>query len=331
MIHAPSAHEKENVSPANLVGEMHRDVRGLINKDLFKRRMVRGDSLLALHSLPKLPATSEERPKPTTPANPQLVPEFRKNIREFLQRKESVFQVNPAYMDGQEDISERMRAILVDWLVDVCLKFKLLPVTFFLTVNVVDRFLSREQVHRNHLQLVGVSALMLVGKFEEIYPPLLKDYVAVCDNAYKREEILEMESRILLALNFSMAQTTSFAFAQLIQADFPLEPKAAAFAQYVLEAALFDLSLLKYSNHLLAAGALFLVAKVFRKDDWKRDFEARVGVSERLSKICAKDLYRAMQVQDKSTLMALKRKFAAPQFFEISKYRIEKISAPTDH
>lgn len=58
----------------------------------------------------------------------------------------------------------------------------------------MDRFLSQNQVQRRHLQLVGITCLMIVGKYEEIYPPILKDYVAVCDNAYTRDQILEMEA-----------------------------------------------------------------------------------------------------------------------------------------
>lgn len=52
------------------------------------------------------------------------------------------------YMQSQTDISERMRAILIDWLIEVHLKFKLLPETLFLTVNLIDRYLERVLVPR---------------------------------------------------------------------------------------------------------------------------------------------------------------------------------------
>lgn len=63
-----------------------------------------------------------------------------------------------------------------------------------MTVDLIDRFLGKVKVSRKHLQLVGVTCLMIVGKFEEIYPPQLRDYVAVCDNAYSGDEILTMEA-----------------------------------------------------------------------------------------------------------------------------------------
>ena len=80
-------------------------------------------------------------------------------------------------MTAQSDITPKMRGILIDWLVDVALKFKLLPQCLFMAVNLLDRFLSKTQTSRNHLQLAGITCLMISAKFEEIYPPLLKDYV----------------------------------------------------------------------------------------------------------------------------------------------------------
>lgn len=86
-----------------------------------------------------------------------------------------------------------MRALLVDWLTDVHSKFKLLPETLFLTVNIIDRFLTLKLIRKQQLQLVGVAALMVATKFEEIYPPSANDFVYITDDAYTREEILHME------------------------------------------------------------------------------------------------------------------------------------------
>jgi cyclin B len=112
----------------------------------------------------------------------------------------------------QRDINEKMRAILVDWLVDVHLKFKLLPETFFLTINLIDRYLSKQSVARGKLQLVGVAAMFIACKYEEIYAPEVKDFVHVCDRAYNKEEIFQMESSILLMLSFDLTQTSSLRF-----------------------------------------------------------------------------------------------------------------------
>ena len=107
-------------------------------------------------------------------------------------------------MEKQDDINDKMRSILIDWLIEVHLKFKLVPESLYLTVNLIDRYLEKEQVNRQKLQLVGVTAMLIACKYEEIYPPIVKDFVYITNNAYTKEEILEMERKMLQALDFNI-------------------------------------------------------------------------------------------------------------------------------
>lgn len=75
------------------------------------------------------------------------------------------------YMHIQTDMNEKMRAILIDWLLEVHIKFELNPETLYLTVNIIDRFLSVKAVPKRELQLLGISALLIASKYEEIWPP----------------------------------------------------------------------------------------------------------------------------------------------------------------
>lgn len=74
-------------------------------------------------------------------------------------------------MRSQPEINEKMRLILVEWLIDVHVRFELNPETFYLAINILDRFLSLKPVPRKELQLVGLSALHMSSKYEEIWPP----------------------------------------------------------------------------------------------------------------------------------------------------------------
>ena len=106
-------------------------------------------------------------------------------------------------MEKQTDVNEKMRAILIDWLVEVHLKFKLMVETLYLTVNLIDRFLEKEQITRNKLQLVGVTAMFIASKYEEIYAPECRDFVYISDKAYTRDEILRMEGLMLSCLLYT--------------------------------------------------------------------------------------------------------------------------------
>lgn len=236
-------------------------------------------------------------------------------------------QVDSEYMSRQKDINQKMRAILVDWLVDVNLKFRLKPQSLFMAISVIDRFLSLREVSRAKLQLVGISALMLVGKYEEIYPPLLRDYVAVCDNAYKKEELLAMEEEILSVLDFQLNRTSSLVFLELFRQKISMTDQNFAFCRYFLEIALMDLAHLQFKNSVLAAGAIYLSHKVFRKESWPKGFDLTTKVSESAAKSCAKELFAILSRVESTKLGAIRTKFAHPDLFEVSKYRIEKVSS----
>lgn len=75
------------------------------------------------------------------------------------------------YMDSQPEINEKMRAIVIDWLIQVHYKFELSIETLYLTINIVDRYLASEAVSKRELQLVGMSAILLASKYEEIWAP----------------------------------------------------------------------------------------------------------------------------------------------------------------
>lgn len=97
------------------------------------------------------------------------------------------------YLDRQPDVNGRMRAILVDWLVEVHHRFDLMQETLYLTVHLVDRYLSLKRINRSHLQLVGVTAMLIASKYEDMYPPEVADFVYISDNAFTARDILNME------------------------------------------------------------------------------------------------------------------------------------------
>lgn len=71
-------------------------------------------------------------------------------------------------------------------------KFDLRKETLFLTVNLIDRFLAKQSVVRKELQLIGLVAMLLACKYEEVAVPVVDDFVYISDKAYKRKEVLEM-------------------------------------------------------------------------------------------------------------------------------------------
>ncbi len=91
--------------------------------------------------------------------------------------------------DVQHDVTHCMRSILVDWLVEVAAEYTLSRQTIYLTVNYIDRMLSRLPVDRTRLQLVGITSMFIASKYEQLHPPKVEDFVYISDNTYTRDEV----------------------------------------------------------------------------------------------------------------------------------------------
>ena len=162
------------------------------------------------------------------------------------------------YLKEQPEVCEKLRAVLVEWLIEVHTKCKMLPETLFLTVNVVDRFLARQRVARRELQAVGVAAMLIASKYEEIYPPRVADFVRIADRKVSRDDVLAMEHRMLSALDFDLTRPSAFRFlerfAKLASADEDL----LGLAQCLCEHTLLDYKFLRHLPTRVAAAALSL-------------------------------------------------------------------------
>ena len=132
----------------------------------------------------------------------------------------------------QSDINPMMRSILLDWLVEVGMEYRLSSDTLFLSAAYIDRFLSLVDVKRNRLQLVGVTAMLVASKYEEIYAPQVDEFCYITDNTYTREQVLETEREVLRVLDFDLTQPTTKTFLRryIKAASGARQPPAAAAA-----------------------------------------------------------------------------------------------------
>ena len=257
--------------------------------------------------------------------NPQECAEYAHCVSKHMRETESVHLTRGEYMKTQPDINDRMRAILLDWLVEVHLKFKLLPETMFLTTNIIDRFLEVSPMERQKLQLIGVTAMLIASKYEEIYAPEVRDFVYITDRAYTKEEILEMEFKVLQILDFNLNVPSSYRFLEryckLIRGD----DLTFFLTRYLLELAIIDYKMLKYSPSQLTAGGLYLAVKILKRSvNWAEPtIIEEMKYTEHELRSSARDLCLLLQNAEKSSLQAVRKKFSTAHYKEVSKIKIE--------
>lgn len=255
------------------------------------------------------------------PKNPQLVEEFIDDIYEHIRQIENDHLPKFGYMKSQTDINEKMRAILIDWLVEVHLKFKLVQETLFLTVNMIDRFLEKKSIMRNRLQLVGVTAMLIACKYEEIYAPEIRDFVYITDKAYTREDILAMENEILSALQFNITVPSSFRFLEVYTHYLKLDENCFMFCRYLLELFLIEYRMIKYPPSMLAASSIYIALKITKKTEANQVPKVTSYTEDKLRE-CAKDICIILDNVEKSSLQAIRKKFSLPKFLEVAKIKL---------
>jgi len=185
------------------------------------------------------------------------------DIELYLHELESTPELRalPNYMTFQPDIDSKKRAILVNWLIEVADEYDLESETLFICINIIDRFLSQMSLPTSNLQLLGVAAMFIASKYEEIYPPYLHQFVEVTDDTYSGRQIRKMEQEILKALNFRISIPTIIYFLKRIFAYNKFSEECYHLSEYLCYLSLLeDQPFLEYHPSEIALASVILAA-----------------------------------------------------------------------
>ncbi|KAG5502881.1 hypothetical protein JKF63_04651 [Porcisia hertigi] len=201
--------------------------------------------------------TTVQSPRTQT-HEPCFASEYGSEILNYFLEVERVVYTERKYMDRQSEITDRMRKILIDWLIDVTTEFKLHSETFFLAVDIIDRFLFLYSIPRTKLQLLGVTAVLIAAKHEEVWPPTVNNCVAVTANTYTSADVIAMEFDVVTALRFKFTVPTTYPIACRFLDSCCMEPAVRHATLMFLESAAHCYPLLQYLPSHIAAGAFLL-------------------------------------------------------------------------
>ncbi|KAL6603426.1 hypothetical protein ACP70R_043787 [Stipagrostis hirtigluma subsp. patula] len=243
--------------------------------------------------------------------NSLAVVDYVDEIYSFYRKTEGSSCVSPSYMLNQTDINEKMRGILIDWLIEVHYKLELLEETLFLTVNIIDRFLARENVVRKKLQLVGVTAMLLACKYEEVSVPVVEDLILICDRAYTRADILEMERMIVNTLEFNMSVPTPYCFMRRFLKAANSDKKLELLSFFMIELSLVEYGMLKFCPSMLAAAAIYTAQCTMNGfKSWNKCCELHTRYSEEQLMECSRMMVELHQRAPHGKLTGVHRKYS---------------------
>ncbi|GEQ67587.1 hypothetical protein JCM33374_g1252 [Metschnikowia sp. JCM 33374] len=198
--------------------------------------------------------------------DPLMVSEYVNEIFPYLHELEKKTLPDPTYLFKQTQLKPKMRSILVDWLVEMHQRFRLLPETLFLAINIMDRFMSVEVVQIDKLQLLATGSLFIAAKYEEVFSPSVKNYAYYTDGSYSEAAILEAENFILTVLNFDLNYPNPMNFLRRISKADDYDVQSRTLGKYLLEISLVDHNFIGILPSLCSAAAMYIARLILNKE-----------------------------------------------------------------
>jgi len=236
----------------------------------------------------------------------------------YYKSREAQFRV-PHYMTAQNEITETMRCILVDWLVEVQESFELNHETLYTAVKLTDLYLSKKQVRKEDLQLVGATACLIASKVDERIPPMVDDFMYVCDDAYTRDQIMRMERKMLGVVGFDLGFSLSYRFLRRYGRVCKVTMPVLTLGRYILESSLMEYQMnVELSESKLAAAALVLAFKIKGIEGWEKTLSYYSGYNIDQLESTTLSLLAMLKKPTKDNLKTVKSKYSHQVFHEVA-------------
>jgi len=214
-------------------------------------------------------------------SDPQLCKEYAPFLYGYLRELERQLPIRKEFLKNCH-VNGKMRAVLIDWLVEVHNQFKLLQETLYMTIYIIDRYMTLDgmSIKRSKFQLLGVAAMFTASKVEEMYAPEINDFVYITDNAFSAAEIRQMELKILETINFALQRPIALHFLRRNSRAGDVDIQQHTLAKYFIELSQVEYDMAHIPPSLLAACSLYLALMVLGHDGdsdmesvWNRSLE----------------------------------------------------------
>ena len=260
----------------------------------------------------------------------QNVNEYIDEIFQNLINEEDIInlEIDANYLEYQPEINEKMRAILIDWLIDVNNRFHYKEETLYTTIYIMDRYLSKKVIKRKRFQLLGITSLFIASKLNEIYFRRISDYAFISDNTYTQDEIKIMEEDISKALNFDFLFPSPLSFFEILSKKLGLyeDLNSYYYGQCLMQTFLMDIRSLNYSYSTIACTCCYIVMKFYKNENYKICYNSKfytvkkiniyTDINSYIIKECAKNICSIISEYFNSNIQATFNKFKDYQFYK---------------
>ena len=238
--------------------------------------------------------------------------------------------INPMYFNFQHEITKNMRGILIDWIIDINSHFKFKEKTLYLSIYIIDTFLSKRYITRDNFQLLGASSLLIASKFHEIYLRRISDYSDITSNIYDIEKIKKMENDILQTLNFELLVPSPLSFYEILTQKLGIanDLDKFKFGEFLIQCFLLDNTSLFYNYSTISFASCYIIMKLFKMKNYKIIFDENfLSINknminnsnyncEHIIKECAKKICESFSQIINSNLKSIFKKYSDNPYFK---------------
>jgi hypothetical protein len=191
------------------------------------------------------------------------------------------------------ELNYSMRRILIDWLHEVAQEYSLEWQTLLLSIQISDQYLRLATVQKTNLQLVGVTALWIAAKMEEIQPPPVHDFTYISDDAYTYQEVINFESMMLKKLQWNVTIPTPLDFVSHLLLFFDNSIQLKHNTYMFVDIFLQHKEYTHFLTSKTAAAALLLSVMYSEQHDWTAEVTAYSGYSAEELLSCSRKINQA--------------------------------------
>jgi hypothetical protein len=128
----------------------------------------------------------------------------------------------------KHNISSKERTHMVGWMMEIFASYPSEPLSFFLSVEIMDNYLQKTEKKYNEkdLHLIGMVAVYMASKMEDLIPlHMIHIKTKIGHDRFTQEEIILMEKDMLKILNWDLMFITTYDVVKIFLSDFYVNNK----------------------------------------------------------------------------------------------------------
>lgn len=229
----------------------------------------------------------------------------------MIETEQSQSHPTPYLFDRQTNITPRMRATVIDWIIDVHKKLKMHEETLFMAVHLMDSYLTECDLDKSCYQRLACASLMLAAKSEERSVPLMEDFVYLAGKSFAASALQRMEASVLEHVGYHVTPILAFSFVTRTLRLLGCNEQQHEYCTFILDSLLLDSDFIGVRPSFLAAGVIYTGLRILNGVfAWDEDMVRNTGYEEDSIKDIAKSILAALSALATQTYQAVRKKYA---------------------